>query len=323
MKLKRLFIGFLSAIFLSASFVPVYAEALKPVEIFECGTAPTGEQQKVYFSSFTGIVQQVTEAEGGLKYVLVKNSEGQEANLVISEETYRLDNAEITKGAEVTGFYDPNLPMIMIYPPQYKTEVIVVSKEGQNVKVDFFNEDLVSADGLLKLNLSKETQMILEDGSKYEGELGNKKLAVIYSTATKSIPAQTTPSKIVVLCGEENDGAVQTFGEILVNKKNIEAPPAYADTKGTPMIPLRAAAEALGFKVNWEGKGQKINLNQNVFLTIGEAACVLGNKRTAKLEAVPVLNDGVTFVPLSFFKEAAGADNAYIIDEKVIIEDIK
>ena len=36
--------------------------------------------------------------------------------------------------------------MIMIYPPQYSAEVVVVENERENVKFDYFNENLISSD---------------------------------------------------------------------------------------------------------------------------------------------------------------------------------
>jgi len=70
----------------------------------------------------------------------------------------------------------------------------------QNVKVDHFNSELVSSDGQLRLNLSPYTQIVLTNGQPFSGTLRNRNLIVIYGTATKSIPAQTTPYRIIVWC---------------------------------------------------------------------------------------------------------------------------
>ncbi|MEW9184550.1 hypothetical protein AB2553_30585, partial [Bacillus mycoides] len=70
----------------------------------------------------------------------------------------------------------------------------------QNVKVDYFNEQLESSDGKLKLNISPSTQILLTNGQFFTGNLVNRNLIAIYSFTTMSIPAQTTPYKIIVLC---------------------------------------------------------------------------------------------------------------------------
>lgn len=103
----------------------------------------------------------------------------------------------------MTGFYDEDAPVPLIYPPQYKAIVVAINVQGCSVKVDYFNSQLVSSDGTLKINISPYTQIILENGQAFSGNPANRNLIVIYSPSTKSIPAQTTPYKIIVMCPQE------------------------------------------------------------------------------------------------------------------------
>jgi hypothetical protein len=68
------------------------------------------------------------------------------------------------------------------------------------VKVDFFNYQLVSSDGSLRLNISPDTRILLENGQLFNRNPANRYLVVVYSATTRSIPAQTTPSQIIVMC---------------------------------------------------------------------------------------------------------------------------
>ena len=68
------------------------------------------------------------------------------------------------------------------------------------VKVDYFNKDLVSGNGQLKLNIGPRTHVLLPNNQIFLGNLGNQDLVVIYGPSTKSIPAQTTPIEVIVLC---------------------------------------------------------------------------------------------------------------------------
>ena len=122
------------------------------------------------------------------------------ANFVVSPTTYFVDQAMVAVGDRVTGYYDTNAPVPLIYPPQYRALVIVKHTPSQNVKVDYFDSQLVSSDGQLKLNLSPYTQILLPNGQAFSKNIGNRNLIVIYGPATKSLPAQTTPFKIVVWC---------------------------------------------------------------------------------------------------------------------------
>lgn len=72
--------------------------------------------------------------------------------------------------------------------------------QGQNVKVDYFNEQLESSDGTLKLNIGPFTQIVMENGQWFTASPANHDLIVIYGPTTRSIPAQTTPYKIIVMC---------------------------------------------------------------------------------------------------------------------------
>ena len=70
----------------------------------------------------------------------------------------------------------------------------------QNVKVDYFNNQLVSADGQLKLNIAPNTPTLLTNGQPFSKNPANRNLIVIYGPTTRSIPAQTTPYQIIVWC---------------------------------------------------------------------------------------------------------------------------
>ncbi|KGK87265.1 hypothetical protein DP68_11565 [Clostridium sp. HMP27] len=160
------------------------------------------EEKQYNFKSFTGTVKTVTDFQGAkkdLKYVLVEDAEGREANIIVSKDTYIVNNENIGVGSVITGFYDADKPMIMIYPPQYNAEVVAVFNKDQNIKVDSFDKNLISSDKYFKLNISNDTKIITQDGKPFKGKLKNKKLVVIYSISTKSIPAQANPIQIIVL----------------------------------------------------------------------------------------------------------------------------
>lgn len=211
MKFKKAFAGVLSVAVLSLSSSTAFAankENFKPINCIDLinriipVSSKINPEKQCSFNSFTGTVKEVRDFEGvrkGSKYVLVEDSEGKVANIIVSKGTYVVNNEKIDVGAVITGFYDANKPMLMIYPPQYNAEVVAVSKKEQNIKVDRFDKDLVSFDKTLKLNISEDTEVILENGKPFKGELKNRKLVVIYGPSTRSIPAQTTPTKIIVL----------------------------------------------------------------------------------------------------------------------------
>ena len=66
--------------------------------------------------------------------------------------------------------------------------------------LDYFDENLTSADQSLKLNIGPMTDVVTLNGQQYTCSPENTELLVYYTNTTFSIPAQTTPQKIVVLC---------------------------------------------------------------------------------------------------------------------------
>ncbi len=160
------------------------------------------------FFSFHGTITGITDfitgqndnREGCYKFFTIENDEGMVVNFVVSPSTYVVDHEMLAVGDKVTGYYDGDAPAILIYPPQYPALVIVKEHNEQSVKVSYFNNLLVSSDGQLQLNLSPDTLIILTNGQQFSRYPGNRDLVVIYQYTTRSIPAQTTPNRIIVLC---------------------------------------------------------------------------------------------------------------------------
>ena len=160
------------------------------------------------FYSFHGTVTMISdfftgqngEKEGCYKFITVENELGAIVNFVVSPTTYFVDHVMVSVGDRVTGYYDGDAPALLIYPPQYQALVMVKDSPNQNVKVDYFNSQLVSSDGQLRLNISPYTQIVLTNGQLFSRYPANRDLIVIYGPTTKSIPAQTTPYRIIVLC---------------------------------------------------------------------------------------------------------------------------
>jgi len=159
------------------------------------------------FQSFEGIITKINdfgiganEEKGCNKLIAVNDGYGNEVHFIVKPNTYFINQMMVNIGDKVTGYYDANVPVSMIFPPQFQTIVMAKYMSYQIVKVDYFNEKLESSDGTLKLNLSPNTQVVLTNGQFFTGNLINRNLIVLYSMVTMSIPAQTTPYKIIVLC---------------------------------------------------------------------------------------------------------------------------
>jgi hypothetical protein len=159
------------------------------------------------FGSFMGTVTAINDFWGGshipsecYKLMTVQNADGAIVNFEITPTTYFVDHEIISIGDPVIGYYDANAPALMIYPPQYQAIVMVKLSQSQNVKVDFFDSQLLSSDGSLLLMICPYTQILQENGLLFTANPANHNLIVEYWSSTRSIPAQTVPHKIIVMC---------------------------------------------------------------------------------------------------------------------------
>lgn len=159
------------------------------------------------FKSFSGIITMIDDFFTGVagdagcyKLMSVQNRDGGVVNFVVEPTTYFVDHVMLHPGDMVTGFYDANAPVPLIFPPQFRAIVMARAMQYLNVKVDYFNAELLSSDGMLKLNISPSTQIVLENDQAFTGSPANRYLIVLYGPTTRSIPPQTSPEQIVVMC---------------------------------------------------------------------------------------------------------------------------
>lgn len=207
-----------------------------------------------------------------------------------SGSTKKMEKAAFQIGQQIDAYYDKHKPMIMIYPAQISPELIIVheTKTFGSVKVGKFDEELRSLDNELNLKVDSKTILENTEGEKIaRQDLNGKELIVFYSMATKSIPAQTAPSKIV---------AVNYLSPDL--KQIIESD--HFIQNGIKMIPLRKVAEQLGYEV----KSYSSSTQKKVTLTKGNSSFNIArhtktysyNKSLRLFSEQPVLKDQKTYV---------------------------
>lgn len=124
--------------------------------------------------------------------------------------TYVLDNRPLNPGEQVTCFYSLLAPVPLILPPLYHAVVIVHTSAARYATLDTFTQQtnscsFINSENSLQLNVSQLTPRFLPNGQLFVGNLSGKLLLVIYSGTTRSIPAQTSPEKIIVFCSGQTE----------------------------------------------------------------------------------------------------------------------
>lgn len=160
----------------------------------------------IKYKFLIGVIQEIknfvtsdNDESGCFKWLVLQTEEGI-VNFIIDPLTFIVENTLLKIDDKVIAYYDANKPVILIYPPQYTALVIAKINPKENIKVDYFNEQLISSDGLLKIQITPLTKITQENGQLFCNTLENRNLLVSYQLSTKSIPALTYPNKIIVLC---------------------------------------------------------------------------------------------------------------------------
>lgn len=287
-------------------------------------------------SDVDGIIKTTTDVNN-------KDDQNNTVNLKITDDTLVYDNlgnkkalSDLTDGSKITVFTGSYEPTPLILPVQYTANVIIINgdKEG-NVNADTYladEEGYTNAANTLKIAAADDTKIVDKNEKEYKGDLDKNDLIVFYGASTKSIPAQTTPTKVVVL--GENEIALK---QIEAAKNATPAPTAAPETTVAPeateapqvsyaglvnvvigdknvsdvyakdnttMVPLREVAEAAGFTVTWDAENRAVILNDGVYsLKIGENSYAKGKMMPLTLSAAPEIVNDLTYVPAEFFAE--------------------
>lgn len=323
MKRSTKIVGTLSlALAMTSTISPIYASmGQEPLIIEESSLISENRiissvdswEEKINYINFEGVIKEINPKEGYVSVSLTNDKEGEiigvfnisDNTMIVDQSTKEsLNSSELKVGQKLSGYYSKDTIMLLIYPPMISPELVIVKDEEEKdfIKHSNFDEELVSVDNSLKLNISAETVITNQFGEKCkEEELYNEDLIVFYTVTTRSIPAQTNPSKIIVLKKQPDEDVIDTE-----NGENTEiAEMIKADSykkEETVMVPLRIIAEHLGYEVKWNNENRSILLvkgNSSFTMSIGKEDYGY-NKSLGKFEKAPEINNGKTYVPQSF-----------------------
>lgn len=140
-------------------------------------------------------------ADGCMIFVTIEDMNGNTVNFLMTPATYVVDFDTLSVGMKCTFWYASNAPVPLILPPQYNAVAAAREKNGRMIDVSYYDRSLVNKEQTLQLNLDGSVEVRTTNNQYFQGSPANHNLVVEYSNSTRSIPAQTTPKKIVVLCG--------------------------------------------------------------------------------------------------------------------------
>lgn len=145
-----------------------------------------------------GTILSITKGYNCYSQMVSLRTENGTVNFMVGQETIIIDNKQLRKGMRIAAFYDSSQPAILIFPPQYNAVMITALGREEQIKLSYFDRNLLAADRSLQLNVAGNTDIETVNGQKFNCNIRDRVLLVYYTITTRSVPPQTTPSKIIV-----------------------------------------------------------------------------------------------------------------------------
>lgn len=285
--------------------------------------------------------------------ILVKTTDEQEIQLNLSADTLIVNNetgaaaalSDIKEGDKIYAYYSK--AMTRSLPPQSACELILVGV-GENTPASLhevgtvsINEEgmteVLTADGSMIIRMDDKTTYApyktknivtkadLTEGTRflawydivamsYPGQAYTQKVVILPAAATEETATETQATRET-----EQTAAETTELTIVAGGKTLEVKGEMKD--GVAVVPVRAAAEALGCTVSYEQKDGKEyvtveNDTRSMTLEIGTDNYVsttkiedaVGMTAPAQYGVAPYIVDGTTYAAADLFKALVGFD---------------
>ncbi|MCF2669779.1 hypothetical protein JQM60_01340 [Butyricicoccus pullicaecorum] len=351
MKMNRIFALGLSAALACSCLPAAFAEDMQDGNPAGYDPAPVVDTQEeiaetdpiVTRLSARATVKEILEQ----KAILVETEDGQELQLNLSETTLFADAStglptglvDVKAGDTVYAYYSP--AMTRSLPPQSTCELLLTGvTEGKTVaslhtvgQIDRAEDGTISvlnAAGDMVIRMNDETafspfktrNIVTSDDLR----VGTRFLAW-YDIVLMSYPGQAYTDRVVLLdpvtnqsIGARGEASADSPLAIVAGGKKLDVSGVLQDGL-TAVVPVRAAAEALGCKVSYVQEGGKEYVTiesdtRTMTLTIGEDLYVsattiedaVGMTAPIQLGVAPYITEGTTWAPADLFEVLVGFD---------------
>lgn len=235
----------------------------------------------------TGEITHLSKEEDKLEILVGSEIEGtrfiiQPQNILLDVKSLEMKKPEDLKiGMNITVVIEKDAPMTMSLPPLCSSQTaILINSPDKQVEVAYFDRDLVNEENTLMLNVSEETMIQNSRGERRvftAEDIKNQDAIVIYTRSTRSIPAQTNPEYVLILCDQEEQ-----------------------EPEGTSnYLTVREVAAQLGYEVKWDNTNKTVYLfdeDHEAWLTVGEKSFLYNGKEISINKAIK-LEENVVYVP--------------------------
>lgn len=276
-------------------------------------------QQEMQYQLVSGVISSIESTDGSVSIQLSDKADKTASNgladiklianvndyirVIDQKDMSEKSVADLKEGTKVSLLLLNNSPMTMSLPPMTNgVDAIIIESDSNFMDLSFYNEELVNAENQLKLNIDEKTKISDLKGSKKvftADDVKNKEALVFYGASTRSIPAQTSPTGIIVFdkAEMEEDSTAQP-------EAKPEVLPEIKPEVIKPNAPfaLRAYVEGLGYTVLWSGNDQPVVISKegrSIKLTLNEKGIEVNGEKKELSSPVTLVNGQMT-VPADF-----------------------
>lgn len=277
-----------------------------------------------------GSIESIEEMDGHTR-LLLKNKYDENESLLLSvlDSTLMIDSesgdpialSSLGKGDEITAYYSPMLEMSE--PAQSAAFALVTNLPDEGARASYLTVGevtpieggvrVLSDDGAYSITILDDNPIsayLTKQAVSTDSIEKGSRLFVWYEIVLESFPAQTASLRTVVAPpATAEQESVQAPTKIVVNSKELVGAKTQVEN-GVVLVPLRAVAEELGFKVEWNGSDDSVKIDNgevNTTLRIGvdsyykASSTAIGLTAPFSFGAAPMLIDEKTYVPAELF----------------------
>ena len=333
MKLKRAMAAVLSAAVILGSGTMAFAQEVKeepktgdgPVAV-----SPVPEPLALYTVGVNAVIKELNldDESAASITVTVEEAKPQDLALKIGKETVVLDTQtglpvsqkDLKVGQKIYAYHD--VIRTKSLPPQANAQAIVVNLDEKKAPAHFLtaesvtvNQDgsvtLLGESGTTLVTIGKDTPiapLYTKNIVKNTDIRMGTRVFAWYDVVALSMPGQAKAEKVVILPNADRDFDMMKDGKV-VGRGKVE--------NGVAMVPLKAAAVALGFEVTWDGKTETVGLDNGKVATsvkLGEdsyytaSSQAIGLTAPVSLGAAAYEAGGVSWAPAELFNLLLGEE---------------
>ncbi len=91
-----------------------------------------------------GVIMNITRGNDCCSQMVSLRTENGVVNFAVDMDTVIIDSRQLRQGMRVATFYDSTLPVPLIFPPQYRAQIITVLGRNEQVMLNYFDEELTA-----------------------------------------------------------------------------------------------------------------------------------------------------------------------------------